>query len=206
MPLIAYRILPQRIVRNVSKTLAIPFHRKKYASPETAQTDLDTVLKSGHVAGLQVSVYWLPYFPEHYRFHFNAHNIIIYGKSGSTYKVSDPNLESPVTIEPADLEKVRFAKGYFAPKGFMYYPEQISEPIDYHSRLIPAIRKTARQMTHQEGPFRGIRGMRYMAGTVAKLPRKIEHSRKRRLFLGSIIRMQEEIGTGGGGFRFMYAS
>ena len=31
-------------------------------------------------------------------------------------------------------------------------------------------------------------------------------ARYTRLFLGNIVRMQEEIGTGGGGFRFMYAS
>jgi hypothetical protein len=42
--------------------------------------------------------------------------------------------------------------------------------------------------------------------------RKIERLKTRedpryvRLFLGHIVRMQEEIGTGGGGFRFIYAA
>lgn len=46
--------------------------------------------------------------------------------------------------------------------------------------------------------------MRYLAKSILKLQAKDKKYAK--LFLGNIIRMQEEIGTGGAGFRFMYAS
>ena len=37
-------------------------------------------------------------------------------------------------------------------------------------------------------------------------PKKHPDPRYARLYVGNIVRMQEEIGTGGGGFRFMYAA
>ena len=53
-------------------------------------------------------------------------------------------------------------------------------------------------------PIAGLRGIKYLAKTI----RKLKHRDKKyaKLFLGHIVRMQEEIGTGGAGFRFMYAS
>ena len=40
---------------------------------------------------------------------------------------------------------------------------------------------------------------------IRKYPQQLPQ-RKAQLYLGNIIRMQEEIGTGGAGFRFMYAA
>ena len=44
-----------------------------------------------------------------------------------------------------------------------------------------------------------------MANRIEKMGGRKE-PRYIKLFLGHIVRMQEEIGTGGGGFRFMYAA
>ena len=51
-------------------------------------------------------------------------------------------------------------------------------------------------------PFLGVRGMRLLAYQVAKLDTS-EYSLN---YVGHIVRMQEEIGTGGAGFRFIYAA
>jgi hypothetical protein len=53
------------------------------------------------------------------RFHFNAHNLLVYGKEGSKYKISDPVFEEVVECEESKLMRARFAKGAFAPKGFL---------------------------------------------------------------------------------------
>jgi hypothetical protein len=51
----------------------------------------------------------------------------------------------------------------------------------------------------------GTRGIRWLAGKVESLsPAQDAHHAN--LFIGHLVRMQEEIGTGGAGFRFMYAS
>jgi hypothetical protein len=51
-------------------------------------------------------------------------------------------------------------------------------------------------------PIAGVRGMRTLAKRVAKLDTS-EYSLN---YVGHIVRMQEEIGTGGAGFRFLYAA
>jgi hypothetical protein len=53
-------------------------------------------------------------------------------------------------------------------------------------------------------PIAGLRAMKYLAKHIKELRNKDKKYAK--LFLGHIVRMQEEIGTGGAGFRFMYAS
>ena len=54
-------------------------------------------------------------------------------------------------------------------------------------------------------PLFGVKGIRYMSKKVRNYPNKLG-PRKAALFTGQIVRAQEEIGTGGAGFRFMYAA
>jgi hypothetical protein len=53
-------------------------------------------------------------------------------------------------------------------------------------------------------PIAGLKGIKYLAKAIRKLGKK--DKRYSKLFLGHIVRMQEEIGTGGAGFRYLYAS
>jgi hypothetical protein len=55
-------------------------------------------------------------------------------------------------------------------------------------------------------PFFGVRGIRYMSRRIARWPTKIADPAKLSLNLANVVRMQEEIGTGGGGFRYLYAA
>ena len=70
-----------------------------------------------------------------------------------------------------------------------------------HEAVKSAIRKTVRIMSGPI-PFIGVRGIRMLANKVAKLDTS-DHSLN---YVGHIVRMQEEIGTGGAGFRFIYAA
>ncbi len=80
-------------------------------------------LAAGQPVGCQVGVYYLTYFPKEYRFHFNAHNLIVFGKEEDNYLISDPVMEMATSLTSYELERVRFAKGAFAPKGQLYYPK-----------------------------------------------------------------------------------
>jgi hypothetical protein len=51
----------------------------------------------------------------------------------------------------------------------------------------------------------GVKGIRFMSRKVRNYPDKLG-PKKAALFTGQIVRAQEEIGTGGAGFRFMYAA
>jgi hypothetical protein len=207
LPLIAYRLPPGAIIRGVRKRLGIRMRRLAFRSPERGMEALDRALDSGRIVGLQASVYWLPYFPEDMRFHFNAHNLIVYGRDGDDYLVSDPVFEEALRCDRTSLMKARFAKGALAARGLMYYVEQVPAAVD-HERAVPAaIRTNYRMMARSPFPFIGLRGMRRLGKSLVKLqgdPRRRDDYLPR--FLGHIVRMQEEIGTGGAGFRFMYGA
>ncbi len=89
LPLVAYRMPPKAIIKGLQKPFGIKFNFETFRSPEAGQKRLDALLQTQHVVGLQTSVYWLPYFPEDMRFHFNAHNLLVYGKDGDEYLVSE---------------------------------------------------------------------------------------------------------------------
>ena len=54
-------------------------------------------------------------------------------------------------------------------------------------------------------PMFGVKGIRYLAGKMRKWPSKLG-IKSAVMNLGQVIRMLEEIGTGGAGFRFIYAA
>jgi hypothetical protein len=202
MPMVAYRMPPKSIIKGLLAPLAARFRFETFRTPAAGRARLDALLAQGQVVGLQTSVYWLPYFPEDMRFHFNAHNLLVYGKAGDDYLVSDPVFEEPVRCAAADLDRARFAKGLLAPKGLLYYPQAIGHKVVDAQAVKAAIRKNARMMLAPV-PIAGVRGMRLLARKIEKLPAGDAHSAA---FVGHVVRMQEEIGTGGAGFRFIYAA
>jgi hypothetical protein len=54
-------------------------------------------------------------------------------------------------------------------------------------------------------PIVGVKGIRKIAKLIRKWP-KSKGIKTANHYLGQIVRMQEEIGTGGGGFRYIYAA
>jgi len=203
-PAITYRAMPGFIFNKFAKRVGVKFKREKFKDPKIAKTRLDENLKKNNPVGLQVGVYNLTYFPDEYRFHFNAHNLVVYGKEGDTYLISDPVMEVVTTISEKELEKVRFAKGAFAPKGHMYYPVEFPKELDLEKAIVKGIKNTCRDMLAPV-PIVGIRGVKFVANLIRKWPKK-KGVKVANHYLGQIVRMQEEIGTGGGGFRYIYAA
>ena len=205
IPLTAYRDAPRSIIKNVCKRLGISMRQHRFRDQEQGMRALDEFLAQGRPVGLQTCVFWLPYFPQDMRFQFNAHNLVAYGKRGDDYLLSDPVFEDTVTCPSADLKRARFAKGVFAPKGLIYYPESVPTAPDLAPAVRTAIRHTAKRMVDVPMPFLGVRGIRHLAKNLQRWPAKLGAHRAR-VWVGSVVRMQEEIGTGGAGFRFMYAA
>ena len=203
-PLITYRAMAGFIFNRFAKRVGIKIRREKFKDPKKAKARLDENLKNNNPVGLQVGVYNLVYFPDEYRFHFNAHNLVVYGKEGDSYLISDPVMEKVTTLTETQLEKVRYAKGAFAPNGHMYYPIAFPETLELEKAIIKGIKHTCREMLAPV-PIVGAKGIKTVAGMIRKWPAK-RGIKKANHYLGQIVRMQEEIGTGGGGFRYIYAA
>lgn len=204
MPLIAYRSMPKSIIKGLQKSIGLKMQFEKFSDASVGAERLDVLLAEGKIVGAQTSVFWLPYFPEEMRFHFNAHNLMVISKQDGYYIISDPVFENLVQADKKSLTKARFVKGVMAPKGALYYPILVPNKIDYQMVLPKCIKKTAKMMLNTPVPIAGLKGIYFLAKNIRKLAKKDEHYAK--LFLGHIIRMQEEIGTGGAGFRYIYAS
>ena len=203
-PAISYRPMPGYIFKRLCKRLGITVKREKFRDPNIAKAALDSMLAKNIPVGLQVGVFNLTYFPDEYRFHFNAHNLVVYGKDGDKYLISDPIMERKTTLTSKELEKVRFAKGAAAPKGHMYYPTNFPKKLPLKKAITKAIKATCKEML-APAPIIGVKGMRMVAKAIKKWPKKVG-VKKTNHYLGQIVRMQEEIGTGGGGFRYIYAA
>lgn len=200
-----FRTWPGAIFKRVTQRLNIDIHTQKFSTPEKAMQALDNALAAGKPVGMLSSVYYLPYLPEAFRFHFNAHNLVVYGKEGNEYLVSDPVVETTTRIASEDLAKARFAKGTPEPKGFMYYIKSAPTDAQFAKAIQAGIKQTCFFMLSPPLPWFGNKGISLLANKIKKYPQKLT-PRKASLYLGNIIRMQEEIGTGGAGFRFLYAA
>lgn len=206
-PAISFRTMPGMIFKRTCKSLNIPILRKKFSSRENAQQALDNRLAEGNPAACQVGVFYLPYFPKEYRFHFNAHNLIVVGKEGDNYLISDPIMETITTMTSYELERVRFARGPLAPHGQLYFPREkrVVTNEQMKQAIITGIKRNVRHMLYAPGNIAGISGIRYTARKIKKWRDRLGLE-KSRSYLAQLVRMQEEIGTGGGGFRFIYAA
>ena len=206
-PAIAFRTMPGLIFKRTCKSLNIPVVRKKFSSKEAAEKFLEECIQAGQPVGCQVGVYYLSYFPKEYRFHFNAHNIIVYGREGDNYLVSDPVMETVTSLSRYELERVRFAKGALAPRGQLYYPMEHATVTDEQMRhaIKKGIKRNVVHMLHIPGNIAGVAGIKYTGNKIKTWKDKLGQE-KAGLYLAQLVRMQEEIGTGGGGFRYIYGA
>lgn len=206
IPVTSFRPLPGIIFSRISKRLGVKFEKRRFRNnPDSAMKALNNNLEKDIPTGMLVGVYHLSYFPVSYRFHFNAHNIVVYGKNDQSYMISDPIMENSTELSYNELKRVRYAKGVFAPKGHMYWVENIPEKIDLEKAIIKGIKHTCNDMLTIPVPMFGVKGIRFLAKNMKKYPQKLT-PKKAALFAGQIVRAQEEIGTGGAGFRYIYAA
>lgn len=207
-PVISFRPLPGAIFARTTKLLGFKSQSTLFLNKKKAANKLDQLIEKGIPTGVVVGMYHLPYMPIEYRFHFNAHNLCIFGKEADIYSVSDPIALEEVTISGKDLQRARFAKGTYPPMGKLYWIKSLpKEAPDLNLLVRKAIRKNCYRMVHEPGivPLVGTNGIEYVAKKVPSFPKKYGY-RKAGLYLVQIVRMMEEIGTGGAGFRFLYAA
>ena len=205
LPITTFRSQPGAIFRKAGKRLGVKFVTRRFRNPQKGMDELRRILKEGKIVGLTTNIYWLSYFPNRFRFQFNGHNLIALREIEGGFRVSDPVLEHPVDCLTDDLERARFAHGPLEPHGFMYYPAAVPKHPDIKKACIKGMKDTCNMMLRIPIPIFGVRGIRFLAKRIKNSPQKRGFDEACR-HLANIVRMQEEIGTGGAGFRFMYAA
>jgi hypothetical protein len=205
-PMMSFRNFPNTVFHRSSKYLGIDATViKKFNDPKESMDALDRNLENGIPTGCQVGVFNLTFFPPEYRQHYNMHNLVVFGKEDNLYYISDTVMEHVHTLTYDDLLRVRWAKGAFAPKGKMYWINSIKPDLDFRSAVNMGIKKTVYEMIKVPFWLVGTKGIKVMAKDIRKWPKK-HGNETASFYLGQILRMAEDFGTGGAGFRYIYGA
>jgi len=206
LPVVSFRPWPGKIFKRITRRLGINVQLNKFKDQAESMKALDRNLQQGIPTGCIVGVYHLSYFPQAFRFHFNAHNIVVIGRENGDYLVSDPIMPDIERLSYSDLLRVRYAKGtVFTPRGRMYSINGTASAIKLPEAIIKGIHQVCKDMLEIPVPFFGVKGIRLLARKMRRWPNNLGE-KKASLYMGQVVRMLEEIGTGGAGFRFMYAA
>jgi hypothetical protein len=116
-------------------------------------------------------------------------------------------MEKVTTLSRYELERVRFCKGALAPRGQIYYPKKDALVTDdtIRAAIKHGIKKSVNDMLRIPISFAGVKGIATTGKKIKKWRDQLGQ-KKAGLYLAQIVRMQEEIGTGGGGFRYIYGA
>jgi hypothetical protein len=205
-PMFILRSKPGNIRKKISKRLGVTFNERRFRSPEAGEAALDEALRNGHPTAVQVDFFYMDYMPDWQRVHINAHYIIVCGVNGARYLVSDSYYKQKSLLDRQKLLTARFAGGMMAPKGSMFYTEKIPENIDMKKAIITGIKRASFNMTRLPIPFLGVKGIRKFAGKLGEWPSLARDEEDLADRLMRINILMEDQGTGGGGFRYMYAT
>ncbi len=205
-PTFVVRNRPGQIRTNCARRTGVKFHECRFRDEAKGERELDALLARGIPTACQTDFFYMDYLPNHVRVHINVHFIVVVGRSGDKYTVSDCYSPTLAEIDGDSLMKARFAGGSFAPRGFMFYPALIPERIDFRTAIWKGIRSASFMMVKLPMPFLGVKGIRRFARKLEewpKLARDIEHLSHEIMKIHIFL---EDQGTGGAGFRFMYAT
>jgi hypothetical protein len=205
-PTFIVRNKPGSIRKNLARRLGIKFHTEDFRSQEEGMKKLDELISRKIPVAVQVDFFYMDYLPAWERVHINVHFVVVVGKAGSRYIISDSYFPKLVELESESLRKARFAGGSMSPKGFLFYPETIPPAPDYRKAILKGTRKTCFNMLSIPMPFLGTKGIRMFARKIVEWPkfaRDIEHLSHEIMKINVLL---EDQGTGGAGFRFMFAT
>lgn len=203
-----FRTAPGSIFKKACLRLGVKFEVRTFRDPLRGERELDQLVASGTPVGVQSNVFWLSHIPRRFRFQFNAHNLVVFGRNEEGWRVSDPVLEVPLICTAPSLQRARFAKGFLAPKGKLYFVSAPPrpDPAQLRSAVRAGVLQTAKGMSRIPVPFFGGRAIGLLADRMERWPTLYPDPNDSLAQLANVVRMQEEIGTGGAGFRYLYAA
>jgi hypothetical protein len=205
-PTFIVRNKPGKMRTNLEKRLGVRFKTYDFKDPERGKRMLDSLLEQNIPTAAQVDFFYMDYVPSWERVHINVHFLAVIGKEENKYSISDAYFPRVVELDELSLEKGRFAGGNMSPKGFIYHLDKLPAGIDYNKAILKGIGKACFYMLKIPMPFLGIKGMRMFARKVTEWPkfaRDTEHLSHEIMKINILL---EDQGTGGAGFRFMYAT
>ena len=205
-PLFITRSMPGRIISNFSNRTGVKLKSRNFKNPVEGARELDRLLDQNRPVAVQVDLFYMDYFPAWFRIHMNVHYINVIGREDNKYVISDCYFPEIAHIDRETFLKGWFASGSMAPKGKILYPVYVPEKFDVERAVIKGIKSATFNMLKIPLPFLGVKGIRRFADKIVEWPRYARDNDQLADKIYKIFVFLEEQGTGGGGFRFMYAT
>ncbi len=205
-PTFIVRNKPGKMRTNIEKRLGASFKTYRFNDPARGKEKLDELLAGNIPVAAQVDFFYMDYVPSWERVHINVHYMVVTGKDGDQYLISDSYFPRMVKLDSASLEKGRFAGGTMSPKGFIFHLGKLPAEPDLNRAILKGISQACFYMLKLPIPFLGIKGIRMFAKKINDWPafaRDTEHLSHEIMKINILL---EDQGTGGAGFRYMYAT
>ncbi len=209
-PLIGIRNPPGTIFKNLKKLCKFDIVQTKYRTTEEAVAKANEMIDAGVPVAASVDMFYMKYLPSFLHVHAPFHFIVLMGREGDTYAVSDPYFEPMGELGIENLKAAWATHAPMAKDNLLSYVEGVPQEIDWRRVAKKAITKTCRGMLLPPGiknifSFVGIEGMKTYAKKMVLWPKKYEGAFLREGILFAAVGFEDQ-GTGGGGFRLMYGA
>ncbi|MBP7552311.1 MAG: BtrH N-terminal domain-containing protein [Spirochaetes bacterium] len=209
-PVTAARLPMGSIVKNVQKSLKVDFFNKNFKTTEDAIKFADELLAKDIPAAICVDMYYMTYLPKFMQVHAPFHFVVLVGKEGDYYYISDPYYQEIGKLHIDMLKSAWETRAKFAKDNLIVYVKDIPKEIDWR----PVIKKTLLRscdniliapVIGDMLKIFGYRGIELFAKDILTWPDKYRGLKFREgmLFTPTIL---EEQGTGGGAFRFLFGA
>ncbi len=207
-PLIGIRNQPGKIFKNIGQLLNIRMTFTSGKKTQQARQAVDELLAKGVPVAVWVDMFYMKYLPSFLRVHAPFHFILLVGKQGDYYAVSDPYFEKIGKLHADDLEAAWATHAPLTKDNFYATIEEIPQQLDIKGAAKKAIEATCKNMIlppviNRLFFFVGIQGMRTYAAKILEWSKTYHGAVLRDGMMFNAIGFEDQ-GTGGGAFRLMY--
>ncbi len=187
--------------RRFFERIGMEFTWQRDNDPTAAEVNLKAALTAGRPALLLTDIYHLPYYRS--QTHFPGHCIIAWGydEDRRVFYVSDTEREGVLLVPFDDMRKARVSTQLLTHHGDFYAPAALRAPRRLDEVITAAIIDNAHQLAASDPPYMGIGALETLRGNLTDWA-NVDDWQWTARFMYQII---EKRGTGGGGFRLMYA-
>ena len=187
-----------RFFRNID----YPFKWKRHTDPLKSEKELCSLLNRGILTLLQTDIYFLPYFNSDV--HFEGHVITVWGydEKKKVFFVTDTERKDVLEVPFDKMRKARFWKGvYLDIQGNIFAPEKLYVPNNMEKTIRRAIKTNSSALMDDSSEEKGICALKKWRSEIPEW----EHFKDWEWTARFFYQVIEKRGTGGCGFRLMYA-
>ena len=209
-PFLALRNRPGKVLESSVGLLGVDCCRKRYGGAREAMEAANRLIDDGTPVVACVDMFYMKYLPKFLHVHAPFHFIVLVGRDGDEYVVSDPYHEELGRLAAEDLAIAWDTRAPFSKGNLLAYVRKVPQAYDLERIAVTAIRRTCRGMVlppvvRKAFFFVGVEGMRTLARKIPRWSAEYRGVVLREGVMYTAVGFEDQ-GTGGGAFRLMYGA